>query len=152
MHHDSDQILTSGSTFQNCTWGHPEIPDATWFLRLLIGVVIASNTQKSNQSMSTYGNWHPTGDLIADNKTSRESLVLTMVSQQTVTQKLCQFNNIIIIVNLCYYNITILQYDLVIGPNISCRVCQWKEKSSFLTVLSFISVKGKNHQKFAKVN
>lgn len=150
MRQDSDQIPTSGSTFQNCTWSHPEIPDATWFHRLLIGVLIASNTQKWNQSMSTYGNWRPTGDLIADNKTSRESLVLTMVSQQTVTQKLCQFNNIIIIVNLCYYNITILQYDLV--QNISCRVCQWKEKSSFLTVLSFISMKGKNHQKFAKVN
>ena len=56
MRQDSDQIPTSGSTFQNCTLGHPEIPDATWFLRLLIGVLIASNTQKSNQSMSTYGN------------------------------------------------------------------------------------------------
>ena len=88
MRHDSDQIPKRGRTFQNCTSGRPEIPDATLFLRLLIGLLIASNTQKSDQSMSTYGNWRPIRDPIAANKTNRESLVLTIVPRRAVTQKL----------------------------------------------------------------
>ena len=86
MRHDSDQIPAKGGTFQNCTSGRPEIPDATRFLRFLIAPLIASNTQ-SDQSMSTYGNWRPIGDPIAANKTNGEGLVLTIVSRRAVTQK-----------------------------------------------------------------
>ena len=88
MRHDSDRITTRGRTFQNCTSGQPEVPDATRFLRLLIGLLIASNTQKHDQSMSTYGNWRPIGNPIAANKINRESLVMTVVSRFAVTQKM----------------------------------------------------------------
>ena len=88
MRHDSDRITTRGRTFPNCTSGQPEIPDATRFLRLLIGLLIASNTQKNDQSMSTYGNWRPIGNPIAANKINQESLVMTIVSPRAVTQKM----------------------------------------------------------------
>ena len=78
MRHDSDQIPTRGRTFQNSTSDRPEVPDATRFHRLLIGLLIASNSQKNDQSMFTYGNCRPIGDPIAGDKINRESLVLTI--------------------------------------------------------------------------
>ena len=93
MRHDSDQIPTRGRTFQNCTSDRPEVPDATRFHRLLIGLQIASNSQKNDQSMFAYGNWRPIGDPIAANKINRESLVLTIVSRRAVTQKSAAIDN-----------------------------------------------------------
>ena len=52
MRHDSDQIPTRGRTFQNSTSDRPEVPDATRFHQLLIGLLVASNTQNMTNRCS----------------------------------------------------------------------------------------------------
>ena len=93
MRHDSDQIPTGERTFQNCTSGRPEIPDATRFLRLLISL-LSSNPQKRDQSMSTYGNLRPIGDPIGmvwcDGNLTLMNLFDTKFSWQTNSKKLLE--------------------------------------------------------------
>ena len=74
-------------SFQNWTSGTSETLIATRSLRLSIGVSIATDTNKSGQSVSTYGNWRPIGDPIAADKINRDSLVLTIVSRRAWHKK-----------------------------------------------------------------